>query len=210
MAKRYPLDNVFAVQEEIAGEVLPALTQKMAEKGVKGTGKGVGGTTSFAAYDAYLRGRDQFDNASDQDSDQLALDSLDKALAIEPLLRPGPCRAIAIADRVRRPVGSGQGADRTLCPSDRCGPKGRLPGPELARRPGIAGLCLDGRATRHARRAPTLPAFLRAGARQRRCSGALCAVRNTLRPDRQRLHREHARGRTRSTQRADLSPAGRA
>ena len=74
------LANVFAVQEEIAGAVVTALTRQMASKGARGTNKEIGGTTSFEAYDAYLRGRDQFDNASDQATDQLALTSFEAAV----------------------------------------------------------------------------------------------------------------------------------
>ena len=77
------LSNVFAVQEEIAASVVTALTQQMAAHGAKGTNKEIGGTNSFAAYDAYLRGRDLFDSASDQASDQLALDSFDKAIGAD-------------------------------------------------------------------------------------------------------------------------------
>ena len=79
-----PLENVFAVQEEIANQVMVELTRQMAAQGVKGSAKELGGTISFAAYDAYLRGRSQFDNANDRDSDQLALHSFEKAIALDP------------------------------------------------------------------------------------------------------------------------------
>ena len=76
----HALANVFAVQEEIASAVVIALTSQMAASGAKGTNKELGGTTSFEAYDQYLRGREQFDQASDEASDRVALISFDAAL----------------------------------------------------------------------------------------------------------------------------------
>ena len=75
------LSNVFAVQEEIAGAVVTALTRQMAAHGAKGNNKELGGTNSFAAYDAYLRGLDQFAMESGRDSDELALKSFRAAVA---------------------------------------------------------------------------------------------------------------------------------
>ena len=76
----HALANVFAVQEEIASAVVAALTSQMAASGAKGTNKELGGTNSFEAYDNYLRGREQFDNAADQTSDRAALASFDAAV----------------------------------------------------------------------------------------------------------------------------------
>lgn len=78
------LEDVFAVQEEIAAAVVAALTTQMALGGVKGKVKAPGGTTSFAAYEAYLQGIDQYDRASDRAGDELALASLEKAIKIDP------------------------------------------------------------------------------------------------------------------------------
>ncbi len=77
------LSNVFAVQEEIAAAVVTALTRHMAAHGAKGNSKELGGTTSFAAYDAYLRGLDQFARESGRDSDELALKSFRAAVAAD-------------------------------------------------------------------------------------------------------------------------------
>ena len=77
----HELSNVFAVQEEIAGAVVIALTRQMAAHGAKGSNKELGGTNSFAAYDAYLRGLDQFAMESGRDSDDLALKSFRSAVA---------------------------------------------------------------------------------------------------------------------------------
>ena len=76
----HELANVFAVQEEIAAAVVSALTSQMAASGAKGTNKELGGTNSFEAYDQYLRGREQFDQASDEASDRTALASFDAAI----------------------------------------------------------------------------------------------------------------------------------
>ena len=77
----HELSNVFAVQEEIAGAVVTALTRQMAAHGATGSNKELGGTNSFAAYDAYLRGLDQFALESGRDSDDLALKSFRSAVA---------------------------------------------------------------------------------------------------------------------------------
>ena len=77
------LSNVFAVQEEIAAAVVTALTRHMAAHGAKGSNKELGGTNSFAAYDAYLRGLDQFAMESGRDSDDLALKSFRAAVAAD-------------------------------------------------------------------------------------------------------------------------------
>ena len=77
----HELSNVFAVQEEIAGAVVTALTRQMAAHGATGSNKELGGTNSFAAYDAYLRGLDQFALESGRDSDDLALKSFRSAVS---------------------------------------------------------------------------------------------------------------------------------
>ena len=75
------LSSAFAVQEQIASAVVTELTRQMAARGAKGTNKELGGTNSFAAYDAYLRGLDQFAIESGRDSDDLALKSFRAAVA---------------------------------------------------------------------------------------------------------------------------------
>lgn len=75
------LKSVFAVQESIAAAVVSELTRQMAAKGAQGTNKELGGTNSFAAYDAYLRGLDQFALESGRDSDDLALKYFRAAVA---------------------------------------------------------------------------------------------------------------------------------
>lgn len=75
------LNGAFAVQEQIAEAVVSELTRQMAASGAKGSNKELGGTNSFAAYDAYLRGLDQFALESGRDSDDLALKSFRSAVA---------------------------------------------------------------------------------------------------------------------------------
>ncbi|MFM5916962.1 MAG: TIR domain-containing protein, partial [Novosphingobium sp.] len=105
------LKNVFAVQESIAAAVVSELTRQMAAKGAKGTNKELGGTESFAAYDAYLRGLDQFALESGKDSDDLALKSFRTAVAEDPKF------TLALAALARTLVVFGdqydQGATRT-------------------------------------------------------------------------------------------------
>ena len=89
-----PLGNALKVQEEIAGAVTAALTSEMGAA----TGKAklqVGGTTSVAAYDAYLRGRDLYISATDEPGERAALARYDAALAIDPYF------ALAHAARAR-------------------------------------------------------------------------------------------------------------
>ena len=75
------LSSAFAVQEQIAAAVVTELTRQMAAHGATGNNKELGGTNSFAAYDAYLRGLDQFALESGRDSDDLALKSFRLAVA---------------------------------------------------------------------------------------------------------------------------------
>jgi TolB-like protein/tetratricopeptide (TPR) repeat protein len=79
-----PLTDIFAVQSEIARIVASALTAQMAAGSPTGKTADIGGTTNFAAYDAYLRGKDQYEHASDAAGDALALASFDRAIAADP------------------------------------------------------------------------------------------------------------------------------
>jgi TolB-like protein/tetratricopeptide (TPR) repeat protein len=81
--------DVFAVQSEIAGAVMAALSAQVANRsGDEPDGEGkrleVGGTSNVGAYDAYLRGRDLFEQGSDATTDRAALALFDEAIAIDP------------------------------------------------------------------------------------------------------------------------------
>ena len=81
------LNDIFAVQTEIANTVARALVAKVAvDEGADGDDKLVplGGTTNIAAYDAYLRGRSLYDLSADEASERAALAQFDAAIAADP------------------------------------------------------------------------------------------------------------------------------
>ncbi len=81
------MQDIFAVQSEIADTVADALVAAVAtDGGAGGDGKvaRVGGTTNIAAYDAYLRGRALYDLSADEASDLAALAEFDAAIAADP------------------------------------------------------------------------------------------------------------------------------
>ena len=79
-----PLTDVFAVQAEIATAVASALSAAMDSGATTQDIAETGGTTSVAAFDAYLRGRDLFELHIDDDSYQQALAKFDEAIGIDP------------------------------------------------------------------------------------------------------------------------------
>ncbi len=75
-----PVDNVFAVQSEIAGTVTLELTRSLVDNGA---GPQVG-TDDLQAYDFYLRGRDLYNRAAEQEDDMAALAMFDRAIEADP------------------------------------------------------------------------------------------------------------------------------
>ena len=73
------IDDIFAVQSEIANTVAGALAAKV----TPGT-RAPGGTMNVAAYDAYLRGRALYNSDQGETSDRGALAKFDAAIAIDP------------------------------------------------------------------------------------------------------------------------------
>lgn len=80
------MDDIFAVQSEIANTVAAELLAR-----VKPVGGGdeaplavAGGTRVVAAYDAYLRGRALYDLSADEASERAALAQFDAAIAADP------------------------------------------------------------------------------------------------------------------------------
>ncbi|MEO5938834.1 MAG: TIR domain-containing protein [Sphingomonas sp.] len=73
------IDDIFAVQSEIASTVAGALAAKVAPGA-----RAPGGTTNVAAYDAYLRGRALYNSDQGEESDRAALTKFDEATAIDP------------------------------------------------------------------------------------------------------------------------------
>ncbi len=76
------IDDIFAVQEEIAATVSRALVSQVAPESAAPAESG--GTHNVAAYDAYLRGRAQYDLSADEASERDALAQFDAAIALDP------------------------------------------------------------------------------------------------------------------------------
>jgi TolB-like protein len=87
------LQDIFAVQTEIANTVASALAAEVATDEYMPTGSAgslaaQGGTRSAEAYDAYLRGRALYDLSVDEASERAALAQFDAALAADPDYAP--------------------------------------------------------------------------------------------------------------------------
>jgi len=79
------IDDVFAVQSEIADTVASALAAQVADPGTpKDERAASGGTNDVAAFDTYLRGRALYETGSDEASEREALALFDKAIALDP------------------------------------------------------------------------------------------------------------------------------
>lgn len=74
------LEDIFAVQSEIARTVARALAREVAPEDRAVTGA----TASVEAYDAYLRGRALYDISADEASERAALAQFDAAIAADP------------------------------------------------------------------------------------------------------------------------------
>ncbi|MEM8919298.1 MAG: TIR domain-containing protein [Pseudomonadota bacterium] len=79
-----PLTDIFEVQSEIAAAVATSLAAVMDDERGNARTEQVGGTNSIAAFDAYLRGKELYEAAIDEQSDREALARFDEALAIDP------------------------------------------------------------------------------------------------------------------------------
>ena len=73
------LSDVLTLQSEIARMVAEALSMRIGDAEPL-----PGGTSNVEAYEAYLRGRELFNNASDEAADRAALAQYDLALAADP------------------------------------------------------------------------------------------------------------------------------
>lgn len=100
--------DVFAVQDEIAAAVVGAITDRIIPAGKAAARRF--GTDSLAAYDAYLRGRNLFDQSQGEASDRAALAAFDDAIARDPAY----AAAYAARARTLAVIGNqyGEGADR--------------------------------------------------------------------------------------------------
>jgi TolB-like protein/Tfp pilus assembly protein PilF len=80
-----PIADVFSVQDEIARAVAVALNAELVGSAAHGSAaRPVGGTSTVAAYDAFLRGRELFALGRDEASDRGALARFDEALRLDP------------------------------------------------------------------------------------------------------------------------------
>ena len=77
------LDDIFAVQLEIAEQVAQALKVQIVADG-DGTASRIGGTTNTAAFDAYLRGKSLYELALNEETDRNAASQLKSAVAADP------------------------------------------------------------------------------------------------------------------------------
>lgn len=78
------IDDVFAVQSEIAGTVALALAAQVAPGSAKEQRAASGGTVDVAAFDAYLRGRALYEQSTDETSEREAMGMFDAAIAQDP------------------------------------------------------------------------------------------------------------------------------
>lgn len=79
------IDDVFAVQSEIADTVANALAAQVAQPGTPQDQRSAsGGTTDVAAFDAYLRGRALYETGSDEAAERQALALFDTAIERDP------------------------------------------------------------------------------------------------------------------------------
>ena len=78
------IDDVFAVQSEIANTVAMALAAQVAPASAAEQLAASGGTVNVGAYDAYLRGRALYAQSTGEASDRSALELFDAAIALDP------------------------------------------------------------------------------------------------------------------------------
>jgi TolB-like protein/Tfp pilus assembly protein PilF len=85
-----PLDDIFAVQSEIAEAVVAALLSKLPATKAKpktatsSSKMALGGTRNLGAYESFLRGRALFESALSAQTDQQSLAAFDNAIALDP------------------------------------------------------------------------------------------------------------------------------
>lgn len=77
------LTDIFAVQSEIGNSVTQSLVTLMGQSVELEGSDRPGGTDSFAAYDAWLRGNDLYANPVDEASDRAALAYFDRAITLD-------------------------------------------------------------------------------------------------------------------------------
>ena len=89
------LQDVFAIQDEISGEVVDALKVRLLDQNASKAE--VGGTTNARAYEAYLQGLYSVNQGEKEATLRKALAAFDQAIAAGPELREGSCGPRAYA-----------------------------------------------------------------------------------------------------------------
>jgi TolB-like protein len=77
-----PMDDVLAVQREIAGAISAKLTSKIAAS--SSAKVALGGTSNVTAFDHYLRGKDLFAKAKNEAEERQAVSQFEAAIAADP------------------------------------------------------------------------------------------------------------------------------
>jgi TolB-like protein len=77
-----PMANLLELQSEVADAVSAALAVRMGDSKKESLARS-GGTSSVAAFDAYLRGKELFDSQRDEDSDRAALAEFTNAVRLD-------------------------------------------------------------------------------------------------------------------------------
>lgn len=102
-----PINNIFAVQAEIARMVAGALSIRIATEE-----PAPGGTTNVAAFEHYLKGKSLYNQAKGEESDRQALAHYDLAIAGDPSF----AMAYAARSRVLASIAAGYGKAAELKP----------------------------------------------------------------------------------------------
>ncbi|MBI1402234.1 MAG: TIR domain-containing protein [Porphyrobacter sp.] len=112
------LEDVFAVQSEIAETVAVSLVTEVAgddeAKRAAAQQQEVGGTQSVAAYEAFLRGMALYDVSAGEETDRAALVQFDAAIAEDPAYAAAHAMRSTMLAAVANNVASGQGESRKL------------------------------------------------------------------------------------------------
>ena len=112
------LEDVFAVQSEIAGTVALSLVAGIASDSEAqqslAAQQDVGGTKNVTAYEAFLRGVALYDVSAGEETDRAALAQFDKAIAEDPAYAAAYAYRSTMLAAIANNVASGQGESRQL------------------------------------------------------------------------------------------------
>ena len=113
-----PLEDVFALQTEIAETVALSLVAETVGEGEARSSldaqQAVGGTQNVAAYEAYLRGHALYDLSASEETDRAALVQFDAAIAQDQGYAAAYAMRSTMLASIANDVASGQGESRKL------------------------------------------------------------------------------------------------